>query len=262
MARSEHRCQSWGWVTKEPRRAELFVRSLVLKRDEIESFDVYPFSIPAIRQLHELRLDSPVTLFAGENGSGKSTLVEAIAVAAGFNPEGGSRNMTVSTRPSHSVLHKHLRLVRGTRRPRNGYFLRAESFFNVATHVEEIGGPAVASHGGRSLHAQSHGESFIALITNRFGPNGLYVLDEPEAALSLRGNLALMRRIHDLAAQGSQFIISTHSPILLGYPDAKIYVLSDDGLVETPYDQTEVVELTRAFLGDRGEFLHHLFEDD
>ena len=250
-------------MTKEPRRAnDLFVRSFVLKRDEIESFDAYPFSIPAVRQLDALKFDSAVTLFAGENGSGKSTLVEAIAVAAGFNPEGGSRNMTVSTRPSHSVLHKHLRLVRGTRRPRTGYFLRAESFFNVATHIEEIGGPAVASHGGRSLHTQSHGESFIALLTHRFGPNGLYILDEPEAALSLRGNLALMRRMHDLVAQGSQFIVSTHSPILLGYPDAKIYVLSDAGIVETPYEETEVVELTRAFLADRSEFLHHLFDDD
>src|SRR6267143_1192492 len=248
-------------MPESPRRLDdLFVRALVLKRDEVESFDEYPFSIPAIRQLHELRLDSPVTLFAGENGSGKSTLVEAIAVAAGFNPEGGSRNMTVSTRPSHSVLHKHLRLVRGTRRPRNGYFLRAESFFNVATHVEEIGGPAVASHGGRSLHAQSHGESFIALITNRFGPNGLYVLDEPEAALSLRGNLALMRRMHDLVAEGSQFVISTHSPVLLGYPGAKIYVLSEDGIAERRYEDTDVVTLTRSFLEDPDAFLRHLFE--
>jgi predicted ATPase len=242
---------------------DLFVRSIVLKRDGIADLDAYPFSIPAIRQLDELRLDAPVTFFAGENGSGKSTLVEAIAVAAGFNPEGGSRNVTVSTRPSHSVLHKHLRLVRGTRRPRTGYFLRAESFFNVATYIEELHDPGIsAGYGGSPLHERSHGESFIALVTNRFGPNGLYVLDEPEAALSLRGNLALMRRMHDLAAQGSQFIVSTHSPILLGYPDARIYVLSDDGVVETPYDQTEVVEMTRAFLGDRGEFLHHLFEDD
>jgi predicted ATPase len=240
---------------------DAFVRSVVLKRHEVDDFDAYPFSIPAIRRLEELPIDPHVTLFAGENGSGKSTLVEAIAVAAGFNAEGGSRNMTVSTRPSHSVLHTHLRLVRGTRRPRNGYFLRAESFFNVATHVEEIEGPAVASHGGRSLHAQSHGESFISLVKNRFGPNGLYVLDEPEAALSMRGNLALMRRMHDLVAEGSQFIVSTHSPILLGYPGAKIYVLSDDGIAETPYEETEVFELTRSFLAGRGEFLHHLFED-
>src|SRR6266550_3805892 len=125
-----------------------FVRSVVLKRVDVDDFDAYPFSIPAIRQLDELPIDPHVTLFAGENGSGKSTLVEAIAVAAGSNAEGGSRNMTVSTRASHSVLHTFLRLVRGTRRPRNGYFLRAESFFNVATHVEEVGGPAVASHGG------------------------------------------------------------------------------------------------------------------
>ncbi len=251
-------------MTKEPRRVDdLFVRSLVLKRDEIESFEAYPFSIPAIRELSELKLGSRVTLFAGENGSGKSTLVEAIAVAAGFNPEGGSRNVTVSTRPSHSVLHKHLRLVRGTRRPRTGFFLRAESFFNVATYIEQLKDPGIsAAYGGIPLHQRSHGESFIALVTNRFGPNGLYVLDEPEAALSLRGNLALMRRMHDLVAQGSQFIISTHSPILLGFPGAIIYVLSEGGMVETRYDETEVVELTRAFLGDRDEFLHHLFEDD
>jgi len=240
---------------------QAFVRALVLKRDEVVDFDAYPFSIPAIRQLDELRLDPHVTLCAGENGSGKSTLIEAIAVAAGFNPEGGSRNMTVSTRASHSPLHKHVRLVRGARRPRTGYFLRAESFFNVATHVEEIGGVARAAHGGRSLHEQSHGESFISLVTHRFGPGGLYILDEPEAALSVRGILALMRRMHDLIAEGSQFIVSTHSPILLGYPDATIYVLSEVGIAETPYDDTEVIELTRSFLDDRAQFFHHLFDD-
>ena len=238
---------------------DALVRSVVLKRDGIDDLEAYPFSIPAIRQLDELRLDPHVTLFAGENGSGKSTLVEAIAVAAGFNAEGGSRNVTVSTRPSHSVLHKHLRLVRGTRRPRTGYFLRAESFFNVATYLDEIP-ESVAWYGGR-LHEKSHGESFISLVTNRFGPNGLYILDEPEAALSLRGNLALIRRMHDLVADGSQFIISTHSPILLGYPGATIYVLSDAGIVETRYEDTEVVELTRSFLDDRDQFLRHLFED-
>ena len=238
---------------------DALVRSVVLKRDGIDDLEAYPFSIPAIRQLDELRLDPHVTLFAGENGSGKSTLVEAIAVAAGFNAEGGSRNVTVSTRPSDSVLHKHLRLVRGTRRPRTGYFLRAESFFNVATYLEDIP-ESVAWYGGR-LHEKSHGESFISLVTNRFGPNGLYILDEPEAALSLRGNLALIRRMHDLVADGSQFIVSTHSPILLGYPGATIYLLSDAGIVETRYEDTEVVELTRSFLDDRDQFLRHLFED-
>jgi predicted ATPase len=232
-----------------------------LKRDEIADFDVYPFSIPAIQELHELALHPQVTLFAGENGSGKSTLVEAIAVAAGFNAEGGSRNVTVSTRASHSELHKHLRLVRGTRRPRIGYFLRAESFFNVATYIEELRDPKIAAaYGDRPLHERSHGESFIALVQHRFGPKGLYILDEPEAALSLRGNLALMRRMHDLVAEGSQFIVSTHSPILLGYPDAKIYVLSNEGMAEVSYEKTEVVELTRAFLDGREQFLRHLFE--
>jgi len=239
---------------------EALVRAVVLKLDEIDDFEVYPFSIPAIRQLNELELHPHVTLLAGDNGSGKSTLVEAIAVAAGFNAEGGSRHMTVSTRPSHSVLHKHLRLVRGTRRPRTGYFLRAESFFNVATHVEGILDAAV-SHGGIPLHEQSHGESFISLVTHRFGPRGLYILDEPEAALSLRGVLALMRRMHDLVAVGSQFIVSTHSPVLLGYPGATIYVLSGDGIAETRYQDPDVFELTRSFLDDRERFLHHLFED-
>src|SRR5438445_10703910 len=239
-------------MAKSPRRADdLFVRALVLKRDEIESFDMYPFSIPAIRQLDGRKLDSHVTLFAGENASGNSTSVAAIAVAAGFNPEGGSRSVTVSTRASHSVLHKYMRLVRSTRRPRTGFFLRAESFFNVATYIEELRDPAITNAYGGALHEKSHGESFISLVTNRFGPNGLFILDEPEAALSLRGNLALMRRIHDLIAQGSQFIISTHSPILLGYPDAKIFVLSVTGLADTPYETTAVVELTRAFLSDR-----------
>ena len=244
-----------------------FVRAVALKRDEVEDFDAYPFSIPAIRALTELELAPQVTLLAGENGSGKSTLVEAIAVALGFNAEGGSRNMTVSTRASHSPLHERLRVVRGARSPRDGFFLRAESFFNVATHIEQLdegpGGAAIIdSYGGVSLHEQSHGESFLALILNRFGPQGLYVLDEPEAALSLRGNLALMRRMHDLAADGSQFLVATHSPILLGYPGARIYVLSEAGIAEAAYEETEQYELTRSFLDDRERFLHYLFSDD
>lgn len=241
---------------------DAFIRSVVLRRDDVADFAVYPFSIPAIRHLEELALDPHVTVFAGENGSGKSTLVEAIAVAAGFNAEGGSRNVKMSTRASHSVLHQHLRLVRGTRRPRTGYFLRAESFFNVATYIEELRDPKIAAaYGDVPLHERSHGESFIALVQHRFGPKGLYILDEPEAALSLRGCLALMRRMHDLIAEGSQFILSTHSPILLGYPGARIYVLSDDGIADVPYERTQIVELTRAFIDGREQFLHHLFED-
>lgn len=241
---------------------DALIRSVVLKREEAPDAAAFPFSVPAIAGLRELDLDPGVTLFAGENGSGKSTLIEAIAIAAGFNPEGGSRNVTVSTRPSESTLHRYLRLVRGTRRPRTGYFLRAESFFNVATYIEAIGDPKIAAaYGGVPLHERSHGESFLALITHRFGPNGLYILDEPEAALSLRGNLALMRRMHDLVEQGSQFIVSTHSPILLGYPGARVYLLSEEGMAGVRYEDLDVVTLTRSFLEDRERFLHHLFED-
>jgi predicted ATPase len=238
------------------------VRSVVLKREDIEDASVYPFTIPAIRDLDELVLDPHVTLFAGENGSGKSTLVEAIAVAAGFNPEGGTRSVTVKTRASESPLHRQMRLVRGTRKFRDGYFLRAESFFNVATYLERLEDPrALLPYGGKSLHEQSHGESFIALIKNRFGPNSFFVLDEPEAALSLRGVLALMRRMHDLVAEGSQFVISTHSPVLLGFPDATIYALSESGIRKTTYEDSDVVTLTRSFLEHRDQFLRHLFED-
>ena len=204
------------------------VRSVRVRRDDVPSFESYPFSIPAVRELVELDLSAPVTMLAGENGSGKSTLIEAIAVALGFNAEGGSKNMSVRTRASHSELHRYLRVERGTRRERTGYFLRAESFFNVATHIEELDAepgfspPIINSYGGVSLHEQSHGESFLSLVLNRFGPRGLYALDEPEAALSLRGCLALIRRIHDLVSEGSQFIVSTHSPIILGYPEAAL----------------------------------------
>jgi predicted ATPase len=246
--------------------ADALVRALVVKRDQIEDPDVYPFSIPALRGLEELPLDPAVTFFVGENGSGKSTLIEAIAIAAKLNPEGGSRFLRMSTHDSQSPLHRYARLVRGTRRIRDGYFLRAESFFNVATRLEQMtreqgGGGALVPYGGRSLHAQSHGESFLALIGNRFGADSFLVLDEPEAALSLRGQLALMRRMYELVAQGSQFVISTHSPVLLGYPDATIYALSDAGIVKTDYRETENYALTRSFLDDRDQFLRHLFAD-
>ena len=218
----------------------------------------YPFSIPAIRALTTLELDPHVTLFAGENGSGKSTLVEAIAVAAGFNPEGGSRNMHHVTRASHSELHEHLHLVHDGKGMRDGFFLRAESFYNIATHVEQLD---VKGYGDVPLHAQSHGESFLAVALHRFFGAGLYILDEPEAALSVRGVLVLIRRMHELVERGAQFIVSTHSPILLAYPDARIYALDERGIEQTRWEETEVVELTRSFLADRGRFLHYLFTE-
>lgn len=247
---------------------ESFVRALRVKRDEVPSFAEYPFSIPALSELSVLNLDAPVTFLAGENGSGKSTLIEVLAVAIGFNAEGGSKNMSIATRPSHSSLDEFVRVERGARRERTGYFLRAESFFNVATHIEALdaepggGPPIIDSYGGTSLHEQSHGESFLSLITHRFGADGLYVLDEPEAALSLRGCLALLRRMHDLVAERSQFIVATHSPIILGFPDARIYVLSEEGIVEAAYEATEQYELTRSFLQDRQRFFHYLFAEE
>ncbi len=179
------------------------------------SFEHYPFSLPAVRHLDVLDLHPRVTFLIGENGCGKSTLLEAIAVAWGFNPEGGSKNFRFGTRPSHSELHKFIRLAKGIKRPRSGFFFRAESFFNVATEIEKLdsepslGPPIIDSYGGQSLHEQSHGESFLALMMNRFGREGLYLLDEPEAALSPQRQLAVISRIHDLVNDNSQFLIAT-----------------------------------------------------
>jgi predicted ATPase len=245
---------------------EPFVRAAVLRRERVPDFERYPFSLPAVRNLVELDLSTPVTVLVGENASGKSTLTEAIAVAAGLNAEGGGANFAFSTRRSHSDLHEYLTLTRGARRPRTSYFLRAESFFNVASEIERLdegpgGSRIIDAYGGRSLHEQSHGESFLSLIVNRFGPNGFYILDEPEAALSVRGQLALIRRIHELVGEGSQFIIATHSPILVAYPDARVLALSDDGFQTVDYRDTDPYELTRSFLESPERFLRHLLGD-
>ncbi|WP_454719710.1 MULTISPECIES: AAA family ATPase [Cupriavidus] len=245
-----------------------FLSRVTLRRDIVESFGHYPFSLPAVRALDTLELHPKVTFLVGENGSGKSTLMEAIAVAAGYNAEGGSRNFSFGTRRSHSVLNAYLRLARGFRRPRDGYFLRAESFFNVATEIERLdaepgpGAPVMPAYGGRSLHEQSHGESFLALLTQRFRGNGLYLLDEPEAALSPQRQLAVLSRIHDLVRADSQFLIATHSPILMAYPDAWIYQLGADGVRRIAYEDTEHFRVTRDFLADPRRMLRVLLADD
>ena len=226
---------------------------LRLKRDEIPSFDVYPFSLPAVRYLDILEFHPAVTFIVGENGSGKSTLLEAIAVSCGFNAEGGSKNFRFGTHASHSSLHEYIRIAKGFRRPKDGYFLRAESFFNVATEIERLdqgggGRPIIDSYGGTSLHEQSHGESFMALLCNRFGGNGLYILDEPEAALSPQRQLAAMARLHTLVKAGSQFIIATHSPILMAYPNADIYACSTYGLQRIDYQETEHYKVMHDFV--------------
>jgi predicted ATPase len=226
-----------------------------MREDRVADPSVYPFSIPAVQALGGLEL-STVTYFIGENGSGKSSILEAIAILCGFNAEGGSLNFNFATRRSESVLHRHIRLARGLSRPRTGFFLRAESFFNLATEIERL--DVIRYYGGKSLHEQSHGESFLALLKHRFGPSGLYILDEPEAALSPSRQLALLVRMHELVEQGSQFLIATHAPLVLAYPGATIYHLDDQGIREVAYDQTEHVQLTRDFLDDRPRFLKRL----
>ena len=245
--------------------SDRYLRAVRLIRDSVRDFKVYPFSIPAIGSLDELDLDAKVTFLIGENGSGKSTLIEAIAVLAGFNAEGGSKNFRFDTRRSESPLHQFMRPVRGYRRPRDGYFLRAESYFNVATEIERLdeagrGPPIIDSYGGVSLHEQSHGESFLALAIHRFGGEGLYILDEPEAALSPQRQLTLLAIIHELVEdRGSQFVIATHSPILMAYPNARIYQLGGRGIEPIAYEATEHYRITRDFLSSPERFFKTLF---
>ena len=231
-----------------------------------ESFDGYPFSLPVVRHLDILELHPAVTFLVGENGSGKSTLMEAIAVAWGFNPEGGTKNFRFGTRASHSVLHEYLRLVKGVKRPRDGFFLRAESLFNLASEIEhldedpEAGPPIINSYGYRSLHEQSHGESFFAVMVKRFGGDGFYVLDEPEAALSPSRQLAMICRIHQLVQKRSQFVIATHSPILMAYPNARIYQIGTGGLERVSLEDTEHFVVAKRFLNDPQQQLARLLE--
>lgn len=243
-----------------------FVAEIELKRDTVGSFERYPFSLPAVRSLERMEFHAEVTFLIGENGSGKSTLLEALAVACGFNAEGGSRNFSFSTRASHSELHRHLRVSRGHPRPRDGYFFRAESFFNVATEIEKLDAepgpspPIGPAYGERAMHEQSHGESFLALVLERFRGNGLYLLDEPEAALSPKRQLAVLTRMHDLVKEKSQFIIATHSPILMAYPGAWIYQFTVDGVERVAYEDTEHYRITRSFLSNPGRMMEMLFE--
>jgi predicted ATPase len=245
---------------------DLFIDEIGLKPHMEPDHTRYPFSLPVVRHLQRLKL-APVTFFAGENGSGKSTLLEAIAVNFGFNPEGGTRNFNFSTRASHSELSHALRLVKGYRRPGDGFFLRAESFFNLATEIENLdrsggSGPSIiSSYGGVSLHEQSHGESFFTLFTKRFSGDGLYILDEPEAALSPMRQLALLARMGELVRLRSQFIIATHAPMLMAYPGARIYILSEDAIRETPYCETEHYQLTKQFLNNPERMLRILLEE-
>ncbi|PIH06096.1 AAA family ATPase [Clostridium combesii] len=232
-----------------------YLRYVELCRERIGSFSEYPYCLSAIKDLSRIEFHPKVTYIVGENGTGKSTILEAIAIACGFNPEGGTRNFNFSTKDTHSDLYKNLKLVRGVKRPYDGFFLRAESFYNVATNIDEI--YDLDPYGGVSLHSQSHGESFLSVIRNRFSGNGLYILDEPEAALSPSRQMSMLVIMHELIKKNSQFIISTHSPIIMSYPDSIIYELRD-GIKEVMYKDTEHYKITRNFL-DKPEKMLKVF---
>jgi len=221
--------------------------------------DAYPFNLPVLRGLETIAFHPRVTFLVGENGSGKSTLIEALAVAWGFNAEGGSRDHQYSTRASHSPLHQFVRPVRAPIRARDGYFLRAESFFTTASYLEESG---TRRRGQMGLHERSHGEAFFDLFDHRFEGDGLYILDEPEAALSPSRQLSFLAKLHQLVLARSQLIIATHSPIILGYPDAWIYETSNRGLERVEYEDLDHVTVTRGFLNRRQTFLDVLLSED
>ncbi len=228
----------------------------------------YISKLSAVKYLldgNELMLNSPITVFVGENGTGKSTLLEGIAVAFGFNPEGGSRNFDFETKCTHSELYKHLTLVKRAY-PADGFFLRAESYYNVASYIDKLskepaGNPIINSYGGISLHEQSHGESFLSLVQNRFGGNGLYILDEPEAALSPQNIMVLLAEIKRLCNKNSQFIIATHSPMLMAFPNAKVYEFSKNGIEEKDYRETEHFCIMKNFLDNPEKMLKILLEE-
>lgn len=233
----------------------------------IEDFEEYSYlrNIPSLKNFQGIKIDKPVTFFVGENGSGKSTLLEAIAIALGLNPEGGSKNFNFATKETHSELGKILEIARGSRREEDGFFLRAESFYNLATEVEELESSGFESfydsYGGKSLHDQSHGESFRSLILNRFRPRGIYLLDEPEAALSPTSQMSLLCIIDELVKKDTQFIIASHSPIILAYPNADIYEFSEAGIEKKSYKETESYSVTKAFLDDPERMMNFLFDD-
>ncbi|ANF97869.1 AAA family ATPase [Paenibacillus bovis] len=244
---------------------ESFLRSIKIARTDFPNPDSYPFNIQAIRHLDQLDFHPQVTFIVGENGAGKSTLMEAMAIACGFNAEGGTRHFNFATQSTHSELHQYICLIRSVRKPRDGFFFRAESYYNLATNIDELDQQNIASpqirdsYGGKSLHEQSHGEAFFATFLHRFSGNGLYILDEPEAALSPLRQLSMLARLHELVEQNSQFIISTHSPILMAYPNSIIYYLGENGVEVRTLEETDHYLIMKQFLNNKDKMMNELF---
>jgi predicted ATPase len=244
------------------------LQQLTLLRDRVQDWHAYPFSVPVIRSLTEIQFRTPVCFLVGENGSGKSTLLEAIAEHVGFNREGGGRNFqreTTDSIRSASPLSRALRLS-WSKKLTHGFFLRAESFFNMATYLDELqkeDGMALASYGGKSLHEQSHGQSFLALFENRFSRQGFYLLDEPEAALSPQRQLSFLLLLRNLVRENSdiQFIIATHSPLILAYPGSQILSFDGESVAEIRYEETAPYSIVRGFLENPENYLRHLFAE-
>ena len=233
-----------------------FIQSVLFDWDKI-SDESYLTRIEALYKVKNIDFMKPITLFVGENGSGKSTLLEAIAVAHGFNPEGGTKNYCFSTHDTHSELCNAITIAKGYRKEKWGYFLRAESFYNVATQEEEY---ADFAHPSEEYHNRSHGESFLKMVQNNIQPNGLYFLDEPEAALSPQRQLTLLAEIYRCASDGAQFIIATHSPILLGIPNAEIFSFDNEKIHTCRYEETESYKVTELFINNRKRLLENLLD--
>lgn len=246
--------------------SDLFVTHISI--DPAVQCESYVEQLPVVRGLRSssgIDITSRITILVGENGVGKSTLIEALAVNLGFNPEGGTRNFNFATADTHSNLNNALKVLKGIYGPEDGFFLRAEGFYNTASYIDQLdseggfGAPIVSSYGGTSLHQQSHGESFMAVAENRFGDRGLYILDEPEAALSPQNILRLMVIIERLIKEGSQFFIATHSPLLMALPHAQVLQLSEEGIAPVDYRETSHFQITKAFLNNPEKMLGYLF---
>lgn len=245
-----------------PRRTSAFVQRASLRNDIEVDFESHPFSVPAVRNIADICFHPNVTFFVGENGSGKSTVLEAIAMALGFGSEGGTLNHQFRTTESVSSLHGAIRIARGVPKPYNSFFLRAESFFNVATYIDAANTDEQGRRSAPSLHECSHGEAFMAVLLKRLRGDGIYLMDEPEAALSPSRQLAALRAIHQLVEASCQFIIATHSPILLAYPHARIIRFDESGVQEVGYEDTEHFAITKDFLNHWPARLESLLKDD